>query len=338
MAFSQVVIADVKHVDAPHRVTSKELEAQLEASLKRLGMPSDMLESLTGIHARRFWDAGFLTSDAATLAAERVLGSADVDPKRVGVLISTSVSKDFIEPSVACVVHHRLGLSQNCLNFDLGNACLAFLNAMDIVGGMIEQGALEYGLVVAGESSRHVVECTVERLASTRSTLENVRDEFATLTLGSGAVAMLLTHAQHAPSAPQYRGSASLAATEYNHLCHGQIDKGFTDTNGLLNAGVALAKKTWTRSQEHLGWNQNEVELFALHQVSQVHTQKLAEAVGFDMERTFLLYPEFGNVGPASIPMVLSKANEQRLLNKGDRVILAGIGSGLNCTVAEVLW
>ena len=47
------------------------------------------------------------------------------------------------EPSTASIVHHKLGMSSACKNFDLGNACLAFLNAMDLVGGMIERGEIE---------------------------------------------------------------------------------------------------------------------------------------------------------------------------------------------------
>ena len=78
--------------------------------------------------------------------------------------------------------------------------------------------------------------------------------------------------------------------------------------------------------------------MFALHQVSHLHCQELSRALRFPLERAFLVYPEFGNVGPASIPLVLSHANQNERLNPGDRVVLGGIGSGLNCTAAGVIW
>ena len=50
------------------------------------------------------------------------------------------------------------------------------------------------------------------------------------------------------------------------------------------------------------------------------------------------IFPEFGNIGPASVPIALSKLKETGRLAKGTRVALLGIGSGLNCSMAEVEW
>ena len=338
MRFEDVVIVGVAHADAPIRVSSTELEQPLAATLKRLGMPVGMLEGLTGVRARRFWQPGFLPSAAATLAGRAVIEKTGVDAARIGVLVSTSVSRDYIEPSNACFVHKNLGLGSACLNFDLGNACLAFINAIDVIGNMIERGQIEYGLIVDGESSRHVVESTVERLAKSDCNAETLRDEFATLTLGSGAAAMLLGHSRHEPQGHHYMGSVNLAATQHNQLCCGQIDGGVTDTKNLMIEGIALAERTWAAALSEFGWTADSVDMFAMHQVSQVHTQRMADSVGFGIDKTVLLYPEYGNVGPASIPMVLSKALEQERLSPGDRVVLGGIGSGLNCTAAHVLW
>ena len=83
-------------------------------------------------------------ADAATQAAERALAQAGVDRARVGVLINTSVSRDYVEPSTACLVHRNLGLAPECFNFDLSNACLGFLNGMELVAQMIERGQVDY--------------------------------------------------------------------------------------------------------------------------------------------------------------------------------------------------
>jgi 3-oxoacyl-[acyl-carrier-protein] synthase-3 len=45
-----------------------------------------------------------------------------------------------------------------------------------------------------------------------------------------------------------------------------------------------------------------------------------------------------GNIGPASVPIVLAKVVEAGKLKAGDRVALLGIGSGLNCSMAEIVW
>ena len=84
MRFESVNIARVEHVDAPVRVTSRELEERMGTALRRLKVPFGMLESLTGIVARRVWENGQQPSDAATLAANKVLAKSGVDPKRIG--------------------------------------------------------------------------------------------------------------------------------------------------------------------------------------------------------------------------------------------------------------
>lgn len=75
-----------------------------------------------------------------------------------------------------------------------------------------------------------------------------------------------------------------------------------------------------------------------MHQVSRVHTEKLAGALELPMTKVPTIYRESGNVGPASVPMTLHAAREEGRLCPGQRIGLMGIGSGLNCAMAEVVW
>ncbi len=338
MRFDDVVIASLTKVEAPHRVSTAALEARLNGNLARLGLLPGTLAALSGIDARHFWDPDTQPSDAATLAAERALAEAGVDRQRVGVLINTSVSRDFVEPSTASLVHARLGLAPECRNFDLSNACLGFLNGMELVAQMIERGEIEHGLVVAGESSRSIVDRTLERLAGPDADPQALRDNIATLTLGSGAAAAVLSRASLAPSGHRFAGSVTLAATEHNHLCRGQVDWMRTDTTGLLSAGLGLAARTWAKAQDELGWEVEALDHVVMHQVSRPHTEHLARALGVALERVPVIYPEHGNVGPASVPMTLARAVEDGRVARGDRVAMMGIGSGLNCAMGEVIW
>lgn len=338
MRFSNVVIAGIAHVDAPIRVTSEELCEPLAATMQRLGLRADLLASASGVIARRYWERGVQPSQAATWAAEKVLAQTGIARDRIGVLMNTSVCRDFIEPSTACLVHSNLGLSAHCLNFDVGNACLAFLNGMQIASLMIERGQIDYALVVDGESARFVQEATVGRLALETSTEAEFRDQFATLTLGSGAAAMILARRDLAPDGHTFVGSVSQAATQHSGLCKGQVDKMVTDAKTLLLAGLELAGQTWAEAQRELAWQTAEFDEFILHQVSGTHTASLSKALGLDPAKILTTYQEFGNIGPASVPIVLSKSAEAGRLKPGMRVALMGIGSGLNCSMAEIRW
>jgi 3-oxoacyl-[acyl-carrier-protein] synthase-3 len=338
MAFSNVSLAAVAHVDAPIAVTSAELCAPLERTMQRLGLRPDLLASASGVQARRWWAPGVQPSQAATWAAEKALAAAGVNCGRIGVLINTSVCRDYVEPSTACLVHANLGLSSNCMNFDLGNACLAFMNGMDLAGHLIERGTVEFALIVDGEGSRYVQEQTVGRLARDDATLAEFQAQFATLTLGSGGAAMVLGRSDLVPAGHRFLGSVSRAATQHSGLCKGQVDKMETDAKTLLFAGLELAGQTWAAAQTELGWKAPELDECVLHQVSGTHTASLCRALGLDMAKVLAIFPEFGNIGPASVPIVLSKAIEAGRIGPGGRVALMGIGSGLNCSMAEVVW
>ena len=338
MLFQHVAIAGLAHVDAPRRLSSDEINVRLKPTLDRLGIKIDVLKDIAGINARRLWDEGMQASDAATLAAVKALADAGIDPDKVGLLVNTSVSRDFLEPSTASIVSGNLGLSEMCQNFDVANACLAFLNGMDIASRMIERGEIDYALIVDGETADLAYEKTVARLLRIEATEEEFKNEMATLTLGSGAAAMVLARAELAPGAPRYKGGVTRAATEWNKLCRGNLDRMVTDTRMLLVEGLKLAQKTWIAAKQALGWVADEMDEFVIHQVSQVHTAAFVKAFGINPKKVLTIFGEHGNIGPASVPIVLSKLRELGRLKKGSRIALLGIGSGLNCSMAEVVW
>ena len=334
MRFDDVVIASLESVHAPHRVGTAELEGRL--NLPKLGLLPGTLEALSGIRARRFFDAGTNPSDAATAAAEKVLNG--IDRASIGLLINTSVCRDYVEPSTACLVHGNLKLSPECSSFDLSNACLGFLDGMTLAARLLERGDIDRALIVDGESARFVVEKTIERLGAPEASPQTLRDNLATLTLGSGAAAAVLTRRELAPDGHRFVGMVRRTASEHNHLCRGQVDWMKTDATGLLSAGVELGRRTWKVAADELEWTLDGLNHAVMHQVSKVHTEAIAKALGLPLERVPVIYPEHGNVGPASVPMTLVEAVRDGRVKRGDRVGLLGIGSGLNCAMAEVIW
>lgn len=335
--FSNVVISSVAHVDAPHVVTSAEIESQLSEARGRLGLAPGMFEALAGIKERRFWDDGVQPSEVAARAGELAIQRSGVRREDLGVVINTSVCRDYIEPSVASFVHHALGLSPNALNFDLGNACLGFVNGMAVVASMIERGEIDHGIVVDGESSRLPVESTIKRLQQPQSTAQDLRDQFATLTLGSGSAAMVLSRADKSPSTHRFLGGIGRASTEHSRLCLGQREEMRTDTKSLLAAGLDLAESTWREANELFGFGAG-MRSHVIHQISSVHTSMLCQRLGIDLATVPMIFPKFGNTGPASIPMVLSNEIERGAYRSGDRICLMGMGSGINCVAYELVW
>ncbi len=337
--YEHVSITGLAHLDAPHVVTSAEIEAQLAPTLERLGVGTGLLESLSGIVERRVYDAGVKPSEVAAQAGELALARSGVPREDIGVLLNTSVCRDYLEPSTASIVHGAMGLSQEAANFDIGNACLGFLNGMNVVASMIERGEIDHGLVVDGETSRFTMESTITRLAQDSCDDRMFREQFATLTLGSGAVAMVLSRDDSPTGAShRYLGGLSRASTAHAALCTGDIAEMRTDTKGLLLAGLELASVLWKDSVTSFDWDSTAFDAFLLHQVSKVHTRAVSDTLNLDVDRFPLIYPSYGNIGPAGVPTLLSKSVEDGTISSGDRVMMLGVGSGINAMAAEIAW
>ncbi|MCE0485632.1 3-oxoacyl-ACP synthase III [Ornithinimicrobium sediminis] len=327
-------VLSVTAVDAPVVMTSAEFDRIIGDSYARNGLRPGMLSKLAGIQERRWWPQGTSFVDGAIEAGAKAIAESGVDPARIGMVVNTSVSREHLEPSVAVRIHHELGMPSSSLNFDITNACLGFVNGMQLAATMIDGGQIDYALVVDGEGSRTPQENTLARLSSPEATADDLQREFATLTLGSGAAAMVLGRASEHPGAHRVVGGVSRAATWHHELCVGDFEQMRTDTTGLLVAGLELAGDLWRDAAAEFDWS--DMDRYVVHQVSQVHTRKTAEALGLPLDRIPLTFPTLGNVGPAAVAITLAKEVEQ--LETGDRVLMMGIGSGLNMTCLELTW
>ena len=328
-------LLSVAGLEAPIVVTSAEIEERMAESLQRLRVRPGTLQALTGIVERRWWEEGTSFADAAAMAGAKALSEAGVHPSEVGLLINSSVSREHLEPSMASAVHHTLGLSASAMNFDITNACLGFVNAMQIAGTMIDAGAVRYALVVDGEGARQTHEATIARLSRPETTRDDFLREFATLTLGSGSAAAVLGPADRHPGAHRILGGISRAGTQHHELCVGDLQQMRTDHKGLLDAGMQLAREVWSDARD-AGWDWSDMDAYVIHQVSVVHTASVVESLGLDPDRIPTTFPRLGNVGPAALPITL--AQHASSLGPGDRVLCMGIGSGLNTSVMEIAW
>lgn len=311
---------------------------ELEPLLEKLRIPISGVLSASGVEERRFWPRGTTIAEVAAQAAVKALQQSGLQASDIGCIVSTSVCKDYIEPSMASLVHGRLGLPANCLNYDIGNACLAFLNGLSVVADMIERGRCKAALLVDAESAREVIEHTVRRLLGESTTVDDFRDNFAALTLGSGAVAAVITHADISKTGHRVNGHVALADTRHSDLCLGQPTEMIVHARPLMEAGVELAKRTWLEAEREFGWKPDDIDLFVCHQVGKRHHEFLFESLGLDAQRAFITYPFLGNVGPASVPLTLALALERGRLRPGHKVALMGIGSGLNCSMMDLTW
>ncbi len=334
MRHRNTAILSVTAVDAPIVATSASFDERLAETYARTGVRPGMLSEVAGILERRWWPTDVTFADAAAMAGAKAIAASGLDPQNIGLLIDSSVCRDHLEPSKAVAVHHQLGLSTGCLAFDLSNACLGFVNAMQLAATMIDGGQIDYALVVDGEGSRGIQELTLGRLSGPDATAEDLAAQFASLTLGSGGAAMVLGRADHHPEGHRLVGGASRTATEHHELCVGTLEHMHTDSRALFAAGLQLSIDLWREAETEFDWT--DMDRYISHQVSKVHMAAICRALGIDPALAPSTFPNRGNIGPAAVPSTL--AMEADTLHPGQRVLLMGIGSGLSACALEIAW
>jgi len=346
MLYSNVYIDAFGYELPPNVVTSEDLEERLEPVYDRLHIQKGQLEAITGIQERRYWDTGFPMREGAVRAGKKALKSSAIQPADIGMLIYGGVCRDLMEPATACAVADGLGLGPETEIYDVSNACLGVLNGMVQIANAIELGQIRSGLIVSCESARQIVDLTIARMLK-NTDMDTLRKCIATLTGGSGAVAVLITDGSLSDRGHRLGGAVARNAVRHHNLCWWGPDTGIpasaphmmeTDSAGILKNGVTLGIETFKAFRKLLSLPENKPEKIICHQVGATHQRSILEAIEFPKDKDFTTFRYLGNIGTVSLPITAAIADERGFLLPGDSVGFLGIGSGLNCLMLGLEW
>jgi 3-oxoacyl-[acyl-carrier-protein] synthase-3 len=335
--YSKVYLDSIGYELAPNVVTSQALEARVLPVYEKLHLPPGQLEALTGIRERRWWDAGYKLSEGAIKAGRKALDQAGIDATQIGALIYAGVCRESSEPATACAVANGLGIGTDAAIFDVSNACLGVLNGILDMANRVELGQIKAGLVVSCESAREINESMIQSMLKNPS-MDHFKLSIATLTGGSGAVAVLITDGSFNKNGHKLLGGAYKAESRHHDLCRWERDFMMTDAAAVLKHGVQLGRKTWDSLLQSLGWSEQSVDKVVCHQVGGAHKSSILSTLGIHQDKDFSTYEYLGNIGTVSVPITAALADEREFLSKGDKVAFLGIGSGLNCLMLGWEW
>ncbi len=346
MRYQKVFVNALAYALPDEVVSTRALEEALQPVYSALRIPSGQLEALTGIRERRWWPEGFRVSDGALMAARKAMHSLDLPASSIDTLVYAGVCRDQHEPATACRVASELNLGDHAVLFDLSNACLGVLNGMIEVANRIELGQASIGMVVSCESSRDINLDTLRRLTQ-QPDLQDLKDNLATFTGGSGAVAVVLSRYPDLGQAHRLLGGSIRNEHRYHDLCRWGLRRVrehlmeqylITDAIQVMKHGVALGLKTWQAFLEELQWRPEQIARVISHQVGSAHRRTVLASLGLHESKDFASFPNLGNIGTVSLPLTAALAEEQGFLQAGDQVAWLGIGSGLNCMMLGLEW
>jgi 3-oxoacyl-[acyl-carrier-protein] synthase-3 len=296
------------------------------AELQQLcGVDPDWIVQRTGIRERRHVAEGEATSDLAARAAAQCLERAGVRPSEVDLLLVGTFTPDYLCPSTAALVQHKLGL--RCGAVDLQAACAGFMYSL--VTGM--------QFVATGTSKR----CLVVG-ADCNSRILNPRDPKIYPLFGDGAGAVLLTAGSPTQGFPGYTLGADGGGCDVLYRPAGGTKMPYDaeaaaagrhylvmDGKPVFKWAVRLVEDSIREVVRHADVTLDQLDLVILHQANLRIIDGAAESLGLPRSKVVVNLDRYGNTSAASIPLALDECVQQGRVASGSRILMSGFGAGL---------
>jgi len=300
----------------PKRLTNDMLAAQL--AVDGIETSDQWIVERTGIRARHFAEPDVGSSDLAVAAARRALEAADVDAASIDLIIVATSTPDMVFPSTACLVQQKLGVA-GCAAFDVQAVCSGFVYALTVADSMIRTGAASKALVIGAEVFSRILD---------------FKDRGTCVLFGDGAGAVVL----EASETPGILASELHADGRHvDILCvPGTVSGGHIlgdpllkmDGPAVFKLAVGVLYDVAKSVLEKAGRTDADVDWLIPHQANIRILQSTAKRLKLPLEKLVVTVDQHGNTSAASIPLALDESVRSGRIQRGDTVLLEGVGGG----------
>lgn len=278
----------------------------------------------TGIRSVRV-AGGLSTGDLCTAAAEHLFMHAQVDTAAIDAVVAVTQTPDDFMPGAAVGLQARLGLSGECLAFDIDYGCSGYVYGL-LQACLLVQAGCRSVLVCTGDvttklikpGDRHVQMVFGDAASASLVEAGDGRIDFACRTDGRGAA--------HLRTPIEYE-SGPLGSARVGHL--------HMSGNEVMNFALSRVPPLIDSLLAHCGIEREALDLVALHQANQFMLRYLRKIMKLSAEQTPIALSDVGNTGPSSIPLLLALGHglDARPLKQS---LLCGFGIGLSLAAARL--
>lgn len=273
----------------------------------------------TGIRARHLAEPDVTASQLAYEASVRAIEAAGCQPADIDLVIVATSTPDYIFPSTAALLQARLGITNGGAAFDLQAVCAGFAYALATAEKFIRSGSNKRALVVGAEVFSRILDWN---------------DRGTCVLFGDGAGAVVL----EASEKPGILATALHADGGHNPiLCvPGQINRGSVigdpflrmDGQAVFKFAVKVLSEVAREVTEQAGLPLDAVDWLIPHQANIRIMQATGKRLGVPMEKVIATVAQHGNTSAASIPLALDQAVRDGRIQRGQRLLLEGVGGG----------
>jgi 3-oxoacyl-[acyl-carrier-protein] synthase-3 len=300
----------------PRRLTNADLVAELAA--QGVESSDEWIVERTGIRARHFADADSASSDLGVQAARKAIEAAGLKPEQIDLIIVATSTPDMVFPSTATLIQHKLGIA-GCPAFDLQAVCSGFIYALTVADAMIQSGSASKALVIGAEVFSRILD---------------FKDRTTCVLFGDGAGAVVL----EASDTPGILATDIHADGQYSailcvpgHVCGGAVlgDPVLKmDGQAVFKLAVGVLEETARASLAKAQLTQADIDWLIPHQANIRIMQSTARKLKMSMDKVIVTVDQHGNTSAASIPLALDHAVRNGTIQKGQTLLLEGVGGG----------
>lgn len=290
----------------------------------------EWIRTRTGIFSRHMagWEPVWLMGkNAAIQAIER----AGISPENIGLVIVSSVTSDFVTPSLASLLQYELGI-ENAAAFDLNAACSGFVYAVDTARRFLEtDDSIKYALIISTEALSRITDfedrstCILFGDGAGAVVIEKSDKLYSSYlnSDGSGARKLCARNCQVAPIVKQESDFDDGFPQKAPHKIH-------QDGRDVYKFAVKALPKAFTMASEKIGITSDDIDWFVPHQANVRIIETAAKNLGIGMEKFIVTLDHHGNTSSASIPLAFNEAVEKGMIKKGQKIAFVGFGAGLS--------
>jgi 3-oxoacyl-[acyl-carrier-protein] synthase-3 len=282
----------------------------------------------TGISSRYLAEPGATASELGLAAARRALEMAGVDGSEIDLIIVATSTPDFIFPSTACLIQGQLG-NKGATAFDVQAVCSGFVYALGIADKFIRSGSHKKALIIGTEVFSRILDW------SDRGTCVLFGDGAGAVVLEASDTPGILATALHAD------GSQSGILNVPGQVCGGQVTGDpFLRMDGpaVFKFAVRVLVEVAEEVCKVAGIGTSEVDWLIPHQANIRIIDATGRKLGVDRSKVIVTVDRHGNTSAASVPLALDEAVRDGRIQRGQQILLEGVGGGFTWGAALLVF
>jgi 3-oxoacyl-[acyl-carrier-protein] synthase-3 len=308
--------------------------------------PDDKITDKIGISKKHIAADTETASDLAIHAAKRLFEQSGLNTDGIDFLIFCTQSPDYLLPTTACLIQHRLGLSSSCGALDINLGCSGYVYGLSLAKGLIETGLARHVLLLTGDTYSKYVNSRDRSVkvifgdaasATLISGMESNTDFIGPFIFGTdGGGAQNLIVPAGGLREPLTRESLIEQEDPFGNI----RSRANLYMNGpeIFNFTLREIPKTIHSLLEKSGNQLSDYQHFIFHQANQYMLEHLRKKMKIEETKFPIDLVDCGNTVSSTIPIVLKRELDRQKMKENDLLMLVGFGVGYSWAACNLIW